>query len=167
MIVPLWEYKPVRSQRNPPKFYKAPRYRIALVREAEVEVQAPTKFKNARDAFTLAQALTGDFDREAFFALFLDSKNKLIGINMISLGDLSTSIVHPREVYKAGVLLNAAAVIFLHNHPSGDPTPSNDDARVTKRLVQAGAILGIRVLDHVIAGEYDYYSFADSGVLEP
>jgi DNA repair protein RadC len=96
----------------------------------------------------------------------LDSKNRRIGVNMVSQGSLSTSVVQPREVSKAAIVANSAAVILLHNHPSGDPAPSREDRKCTARLNQAGTMLGIRVLDHVICGESDYFSFADAGCLQ-
>jgi DNA repair protein RadC len=119
-------------------------------------------------------------DREEMWALLLDSKNRLIGTSLISVGSLSTSLVHPREAMKPAVSpkidnkenwrnavqCSAAAVIFCHNHPSGDPAPSREDRDCTKRLVEAGKLLGIRVLDHVIIGDNDYFSFADAGLLE-
>jgi len=78
---------------------------------------------------------------------------------------MGTSVVHPREVWKSALLDSAAAVVFIHNHPSGDPAPSREDRECTNRLVEASKILGIRVLDHIIFGQTDYYSFADAGLL--
>ena len=104
-------------------------------------------------------------DREEFWCLHLDTKNKLIGYEVVSVGSLNSSIVHPREVFKGLLLNNAAAVIFAHNHPSGDPTPSYEDKEITTRLKAAGELLGIRVLDHLIVGDGCYCSFADRGEL--
>lgn len=95
-------------------------------------------------------------DREFFETLLFDTKNQLIGIQEISIGDLSRSLVSPREVYKFAVRRSAESIIFVHNHPSGNPEPSKDDVLVTKRLIDAGNILGITVLDHIIIG-YDNY----------
>ncbi len=95
----------------------------------------------------------------------LDSKNRTIGYHTISMGSLSSSVVHPREVFKPAILENSAAVIFLHNHPSGDPAPSREDRECTNRLTAAAKILGIRVLDHIVFGETEYFSFADAGFL--
>ena len=94
-----------------------------------------------------------DSDREHFAALLLDAKNQLIGLTTISVGDLSSALVHPREVFKAAILANAASVILAHNHPSGDPTPSPEDVAVSRRLHEAGEILGIALLDHVVIGD--------------
>lgn len=102
-------------------------------------------------------------DREHFWTIYLDNKHRMIHVEEVSSGSLTGSIVHPREVYKGAVLANAAALVFVHNHPSGDPTPSKEDLELTRRLRQAGEILGIRVLDHVIIGNGRYISFVDDG----
>ena len=103
--------------------------------------------------------------KEYFLALHLDSKNLLLCMEVVSVGSLNAAIVHPREVFKSALLSSAAAVIFLHNHPSGDTTPSKEDLELTRRLQQAGDLLGIRVLDHLIIGAGAHYSFADSAEL--
>ncbi len=107
--------------------------------------------------------LLADERREMFFALLLDTKNRLIRRVRISEGSLGASLVHPREAFRPALREAAAAVIFVHNHPSGDPTPSNEDRRITERLRRAGELLGIPVLDHVVVGRPGYYSFADQG----
>jgi DNA repair protein RadC len=104
-------------------------------------------------------------DREHFVLITLDSKNRIIGYHTISVGSLSASIVHPRECLKAALLDSAAAVVFIYNHPSGDSAPSREDRDCTARLVEASKILGIRVIDHIVFGEGDYYSFADAGLI--
>jgi DNA repair protein RadC len=96
--------------------------------------------------------LAGDADREHFVVVLLDRKNQVIGMNTVSIGSLTASIVHPRETFKAAILSNAAAIICGHNHPSGDPQPSQEDRVLTARLVEAGKLLGISVLDHIILG---------------
>ncbi len=107
--------------------------------------------------------LLADERRELFYALLLDTKNRLVAKVRISEGSLGASLVHPREAFRPAVRDAAAAVIFLHNHPSGDPAPSADDRRITERLRRSGELLGIPVLDHVVVGWREYYSFADSG----
>lgn len=97
--------------------------------------------------------------------MLLDGKNRLAGFNVVSIGSLTASLVHPREVFKAAILANAAAMIVVHNHPSGDPTPSAEDIAITQRLRQAGELLGISLLDHVVIGDDRYVSFADEGIL--
>lgn len=106
-----------------------------------------------------------DHKRELFLALLLDSKNRLLREVRISEGSLTASIVHPREVFAPVVREAAAAVLFVHNHPSGDPQPSREDLEITRRLKEAGDLMGVRVLDHVIIGSEGYVSLADRGLL--
>ena len=96
-------------------------------------------------------------DKEAFSVLLLNVKNKVIGIKTVSVGTLDVSIVHPREVFKAAILNSAKSIMIFHNHPSGDTTPSREDINLTKRLVDAGNLLGIKVLDHIILGDNGKY----------
>ena len=103
--------------------------------------------------------------KEYFIALHLDGKNRLLCVDIVSIGSLNASIVHPREVFKSVLLSSAAAIILVHNHPSGDPTPSREDLELTGRLKEAGELLGIRVLDHVIIGSGCYVSLADRGLV--
>jgi DNA repair protein RadC len=97
----------------------------------------------------------------------LDRKNRVIGINTVAIGSLTASVVHPREVMKPAILSNAAAIILCHNHPSGDPQPSQEDRVLTQRLVEAGKLLGISVLDHLIIGDgtQAYVSCAEQGII--
>ena len=106
-----------------------------------------------------------DVAQERFILLCLNVKNKLVNYSIISQGSLSSSIVHPREVLKPAILSNAASVIFVHNHPSGDSDPSMDDIEITGRLKKAFDICGISVLDHIIIGNNEYYSFKNKGLL--
>jgi DNA repair protein RadC len=103
--------------------------------------------------------------REHFMALHMDSKNKLLCLDLISTGSLNASIVHPREVLKSCLLSSAAALILVHNHPSGDPAPSREDREITTRLKEASELLGLRLLDHIIIGDQRHFSFADHGLL--
>lgn len=103
--------------------------------------------------------------KEHFLSMHLDSKNRIICVDLCSTGSLTASIVHPREVFKTALLSSAAAMIFLHNHPSGDPTPSREDIEITTRLKEAGELLGIRILDHIIVCEDSYVSFTDRGLI--
>ncbi|MDD5435642.1 MAG: DNA repair protein RadC [Nitrospira sp.] len=103
--------------------------------------------------------------KEVFRLVMLDGKNRIFADYVVSEGCLTSSIVHPREVYIQAIRNSAASVIFLHNHPSGDPSPSPEDIEITKRLVAAGELLGIKVLDHIVMGEGEYLSFADKGLL--
>jgi DNA repair protein RadC len=105
-------------------------------------------------------------DREGFAVIHLSTRHAVISSEVVSIGSLNASIVHPREVFKGAILANACAVILAHNHPSGDCEPSDEDRTITRRLVQAGEILGIAVLDHVIIGARGtHLSFRDRGIL--
>lgn len=142
-----------------------PRYKIALVREPEAEAVEYPRFLNSQQLFLRFREELSAYDRETFFVITLDSKNRTIGCHKVSVGSLSASVVHPREVFKPAILENAASVLCLHNHPSGDPAPSREDRECTRRIFEAGRILGIRLLDHVVFGEGEFFSFADAGLL--
>jgi len=103
--------------------------------------------------------------KEHFVCLFLNTKNHLIAAETLSIGSLSSSIVHPREVFHAAIRRSSASIICAHNHPSGDPTPSREDVEITARLVAAGSIIGIDVLDHVIIGEQSFVSLKEQGLM--
>ena len=103
--------------------------------------------------------------KEQFVVILLNSKNKVIGTEVVSEGSLSSSIVHPREVYAPAMLHHAAAIMVAHNHPSGDPKPSFEDEEVTRMLSRSGKVLGIPMIDHVIIGDGNYYSFLENEAL--
>ena len=103
--------------------------------------------------------------KEHFVTLHLDGKNKILCKDPVSIGSLNQSIVHPREVFKTALLSNAAAIILVHNHPSGDPSASKQDIAITNRLKEAGEIMGVNVLDHIIIGDGTYFSFVEEGLL--
>lgn len=105
------------------------------------------------------------YHKEYFKIILLNTKNKIISIEDISVGSLNSSIVHPREIFNPAVKKSAAALILVHNHPSGDTQPSNEDMEVTKRLIEAGKVLGINILDHIIVGEGRYLSFKERGLI--
>jgi DNA repair protein RadC len=156
---------PVRIGGPDPSGY-LPIYRVQLIRDTAI--RAPrAQLRQSHDVADLLWQFLNDVDREHFVVILVDRKNRLIGIHTVSVGSLTASVVHPREVFKVAILSNAAAILCGHNHPSGDPQPSREDCSLTRRLVQAGQVLGIEVLDHVIIGDgaADYYSFADQGLL--
>jgi DNA repair protein RadC len=103
--------------------------------------------------------------REFFLVVLLNARNEAIARETVSIGSLNASIVHPREVFKPAVLASAASIVLVHNHPSGDPEPSEEDSSITKRLVEAGELLGIGILDHVIIAERGTVSFRDRQLL--
>jgi len=120
--------------------------------------------KTPDDVAGLVRSRLKDKKKEYFLALLLDTRNQLIKVAEISVGSLDSSIVHPREVFKEAISASAASVIFVHNHPSGDPTASEDDIRLTKGLAEAGEIIGIEVLDHIIIGGKKFLSLKREGL---
>ena len=137
-------------------------YTIKLERVGRV-AEEQTALTQPSDAERHLRPLFADADREMFAVLALDARNRPIGSNVVSVGCLNASIVHPREVFKFAILANAAAIILAHNHPSGDLAPSADDETLTRKLVESGKILGIEVLDHLIVTEDDVMSFQADG----
>jgi len=137
-----------------------------LSRRLEGYPQAEDKpvVKTPEDVTSLVRGRLKGKKKEHFLALLLDTRNRLIKVSEIAIGSLDASIVHPREVFKEAISASAASVIFAHNHPSGDPTASEDDIRLTKRLVKAGEIVGIDVLDHIIIGDENYLSLKREGL---
>lgn len=121
--------------------------------------------KSPEAVFKLISSSIKDKAREHFKLILLNSRNKKIGISSISTGTLTTSLVHPREVFKEALAHSAASVILSHNHPSGDPEPSEDDLKITRKLVESGKILGVEVLDHIIIGNDKFYSFREKGLI--
>jgi DNA repair protein RadC len=103
--------------------------------------------------------------QEHFVSIFLNTKNQVLGVETLSVGSLNASIVHPREVFRAAIRRSSAAIICAHNHPSGDPTPSREDIHITERLAEAGRIIGIDVLDHLIIGDQKFVSLKEQGLM--
>ncbi len=134
-------------------------------RFADQRLQPGQPYRSSQDAFLHFHERLCDYRKEVFVALLLDTKNRLLKEVRISEGSLNASIVHPREVFAPALKESAAAILFVHNHPSGDPTPSREDISITERLKQVGELMGVRVLDHVIIGKGEYVSLADRGLL--
>ena len=124
--------------------------------------EKPT-IESPEDVMALVGIELRDHNREHFLSLLLNTKNQVLRVETISIGSLNASIVHPREAFRSAVAASANAVIFVHNHPSGDPTPSREDHTLTARLIEAGDILGIPVLDHVVVGENRFVSLKAEG----
>jgi DNA repair protein RadC len=149
-----------------PAGYEVPRFSCRLVLSCTSAWIATQAIQCPRDLAELFAGLLEGLDREALYVALLDSKNRIIGVNLVSLGILDSSLVHPREVFKPAILLGAASIVLAHNHPSGDPTPSPEDRRVTQRIDEAGKLLGIDVMDHVIVGDKGHFtSFKERGIL--
>jgi len=133
--------------------------------EGYSETTGKTVVKTPEDVAGLVSGRLKGKKKEYFLAVLLDTRNQLIKVAEISVGSLDASVVHPREVFKEAISASAASVIFTHNHPSGDPEASEDDIELTKRLAQAGEIVGIDVLDHIIIGDKNYLSLKRKGLL--
>ncbi|MEX5213380.1 MAG: JAB domain-containing protein [Nitrospiraceae bacterium] len=141
--------------------YVVPLYRVALVRERVHRTEPDVPVRTSVGAASLLRPCFEALDREQFVICGLDAKHGIIGVNVVSIGSLTMSLVHPREVFKPLILMNAYACLCAHNHPSGDITPSPEDRALTSRLRSAGELLGITLLDHLILTEERMYSFAD------
>jgi len=143
-----------------------PRYGIRLVKESHITYDN-RRIQGAATVCELMQAI-GLHEKacEEFHSVYLNTKNEIIGMEMISKGTLNASLVHPREVFKGALLANANALILAHNHPSGNVEPSSADRQVTAILVKAGNILNVNILDHVIVGnKEEYYSFKEHSLI--
>lgn len=149
---------------------KAAQIKAALTvgrRMAEAEAfQRGEPVSSSESVFRRYHAQLRDSMREVFKTVLLDRKNRVISDEIVSIGSLSASIVHPREVLNPAVRQSAAAIICVHNHPSGDPQPSKEDLEITKRLREACKVMGISLLDHIIIGDDRYFSFADEGLIK-
>ena len=147
---------------------KAVQIKAALELSKRLMILPSAKRVTIRTPKDVAALVMGDMrylDKEYFRALLLNTKNQVLSIETISIGTLDSSMVHPRELFKIAVKKSAAALILVHNHPSGDPTPSKDDINITKRIVKSGEILGISVLDHVIIGNNKFVSLKTEGLI--
>jgi DNA repair protein RadC len=133
---------------------------VKLVKESSL-LYKERSIRSPEDGYKLMKHFLGDLDREAFIVISLDTKNQPVSINICHIGSLNASIVHPREVMKTAILSNAASIMVGHNHTSGNCTPSPEDIEVTKRLVEAGKIIGIELLDHIIVGDDNYGSLKE------
>ena len=162
-----------RRQRDPAEhglyrdalFSGVPLYTTRLVRERTFTFPTRDQVRSPADAAVVLRAYFEDRDREEFLVVFLDTANSLTGIHVASVGGLAASIVEPRQVFKAAVLANAAAIIVAHQHPSGNPEPSREDVAVTRQLAEAGKVMGIPVHDHIIVTDHGHTSLAERGLL--
>ena len=147
------------------KTYKGPTVRVKLVvTEAEAAYLPTTPFTSSSQVADYFSSLEEE-PREILIAMYLDNKHRALGIEEVSKGTLTASLCEPRAILQGAILANAAALILVHDHPSGNPEPSPEDIAVTKNLKQLTDIVPIRLLDHVIIGRKSYYSLADNGVI--
>lgn len=144
--------------------YRLPRYRVTLVREGSYSNEVNV-IRTPDDVMSIMSVEYYNAVVETAQMLALDTKNKIIGVFTISTGSLNASIIHPRDIFQRAILSNSASIILVHNHPSGDPTPSSEDIELTRKLVEAGKLLDIAVLDHVVIGEGRFASLKERGVM--
>jgi DNA repair protein RadC len=144
--------------------YRIQHVRLALVREG-TSSSPVREITSPQDAYEVLRPMLADRDREVFAVVLLNTRHRVTGLHIVSIGTINASLVHPRETFSAALLGNAAAVILAHNHPSGDPEPSHEDLALTSRLKQAGELLGIPVLDHLIVGHDRFLSLKERGLL--
>ena len=133
--------------------------------DLDPEDLVPFDIKNPEAVVKAIRTSVKDKAKEHFKLILLNTRNRIIGLSTISIGTLTTSLVHPREVFKDAIVHSAASVVLAHNHPSGDPEPSEDDLKITKKLVESGKILGIEVIDHIIIGKNNFHSFREKGLI--
>ena len=146
------------------RYGTVPRVRIELVRDGTSEYPEES-IRGASAVWRLLREEMTIWDRERFLTLLLDGRHKVLGLEEVSVGTATASLVHPREVFKGAILANAVAFILVHNHPSGDPSPSREDRDVTERLKKASELMGIKLLDHIVFGKEGFHSFAEAGEL--
>lgn len=137
---------------------------LKMVRESSLRSQYG-KISTPDDVKMMIMELIGNNDREHFGIICIDTKNIPTHINIVSVGTLNSSMVHPREVFKAAILSNSASVILFHNHPSGNTSPSKTDVDITERLVEVGRIIGIEVIDHVIVSDEEFMSMKEKNLM--
>ena len=149
------------TKRHPEKRY-LPCCSIRLVREGTI-VADRNVIRTPEDAHHILQPHFAELTCEHFVAVMLNTKNRVLAVSTVSVRSLNASIFHPRELFQRAILTNAASVVLAHNHPSGDPTPSPEDIELTKRLVEAGKLLDIAILDHIIIGAGKFASLKERG----
>ena len=137
---------------------------IKMVKESSFLYQT-RQILSPKDAYEMIKDHLQDLDREQFIIACLNTKNEPTNITVVSVGSINKAIVHPREVFKTAILSNAASIMAFHNHPSGDTIPSDQDIQLTHRLVEAGELLGIKLLDHLIIGDRSFTSLKEKGYL--
>ena len=123
------------------------------------------QLKDSDTVFKYFNSIFNNKKQEHFYCIYLDNKKMIIETKLLFIGTVNQSIVHPREVYKEAISLSASAIICVHNHPSGIVDPSRDDIELTKRLIEIGYLMGIKIVDHLIIGHNNYFSFADEGMI--
>ena len=158
------EQVPGKPRKLKIKTIKAVYETMTIKEEVSQYLQPFTRYTSPNQVFNTFNFLKHE-TKEYFFAIHLDGKNRICCVDEVSVGSLNQSLVVAREVFKTALLSSAAAIIILHNHPTGDPTPSSEDIAITRRLKEAGEIIGVKVLDHIILGTEGFVSFVERGLL--
>ena len=158
------ELSTLKEERNHVPAKRVDIVSLRMVKETSL-LYKERSIRSPQDGYKLFKQFLGELDREYFVVMCLDVKNQPTTINVCHIGSLNASIVHPREVMKTAILSNSASIIVAHNHPSGRPEPSQEDIDITKRLVEAGSIIGIDVMDHLIIGEATFISLKEKGYI--
>jgi DNA repair protein RadC len=136
-----------------------------LTKEKNLRINKSVVIRSPKDLFPLLKEKITNFYKEHFIVTSLDSRNKVISINTISIGTLNSSLIHPRETFESAIRNHAAGIIICHNHPSGELKPSGDDLVVTDNLIKSGKLLGIEIVDHLIFSKNDYFSFKEKKII--
>lgn len=151
---------------RPPRPTTVARYRLELIREADTEYDPETHLSHPSTAASFLQAQIGSRPQEHMAAVYLDTRNRLVGWTIAHIGTINRAAVEPRVLLQTGLLLNACGLILAHNHPSGDPSPSAEDLAFTRRMAEAGELVGVRLVDHLILGHADrWLSLKQRGAL--
>ncbi len=140
-------------------------YKLTVKREKISDEQLEA-YSSADDVYRLVKDEAASYDREHFNALYLNSRNQLLGIETVSIGTINKAAIYPRDIIKSALLLQATALILMHNHPSGSLEPSPEDKNITRLIMRAARLFGIKVLDHLVIGEGGYYSFSSKGLID-
>ena len=133
--------------------------RISTLKTERIKISSPN------DAAVVMMEEMRYYKKEYFKIILLDTKNNILKVSEISVGSLNSSIVHPREVFAEAIVNSSSSIILVHNHPSGEPEPSNEDIALTNRLAECGKIIGIKIIDHIIIGDGIFYSFKEEGLI--
>lgn len=138
------------------------RIRLMLVREGRPQL---VRVSTPKEMYGFMRRRARRLDRECVWRIDLDTRQQVLGWELVSVGTLSASLIHPREIFKGALLNNAAGIALAHNHPSGDSSPSAEDREATRRVQRAGELLGVPLIDHLIIADTSYFSFRESGIL--
>lgn len=144
--------------------YHGYKIKLKLIRERSKSYK-PVHIHTPQEVYDFLKNTLVSSDKERVISILLDNRNKIIGVDEVSIGTLNSSIVHPREIFKSAILSNATSFILAHNHPSGDPDPSREDLELTKTIQKASEFFGIDLLDHIVIGNGNFISFKDRGYL--